>query len=49
MYYVFDDEQQKMYCYINFSKNGIKITTTDPFYEYIKDKESRVIDIIKKI
>ncbi|MDR2345565.1 MAG: hypothetical protein LBE18_05815 [Planctomycetaceae bacterium] len=47
LYYVFDEEQQRMYCYINVSKNGIKIDTTDPFHEYII-KESRVINIVKK-
>ncbi|MDR0391667.1 MAG: hypothetical protein LBH59_07150, partial [Planctomycetaceae bacterium] len=37
MYYVFDEEQQKMYCYMNLGKNGIYIGVTDPFHEYVKD------------
>jgi hypothetical protein len=47
LYYVFDEDQQKMYCYINVSKSGIKIDTTDPFNEYIREG-SRIIDIVKK-
>lgn len=46
-YFVFDQDTQKMYCYINLSKNGIKIDITDPYNEYIREK-SIIIEIVRK-
>jgi hypothetical protein len=47
LYFVFDEDQQKMYCYVNVSKSGIKIDTTDPFNEYVREN-STVVNVINK-
>jgi hypothetical protein len=47
LYFVFDRDQQKMYCYVNVSKGGILIDTTDPFSEYTR-QGSQIVDIKKK-
>jgi hypothetical protein len=47
LYFVFDQDMHKMYCYINTSKNGIRIDTTDPYNEYIR-KNSTIMRVIRK-